>query len=140
MSALMYKAVEKMEPFEIWGNGQQERDFTYVTDIVDGSILASEKISDCTPINLGTGKRYSILRVVEIICDILKWKPQKFIFDKSKPTGALSRALDNKLAKELLGWEPKVTLEQGIRHTIDWYLDIHKRSGNVNLEKLIEHT
>lgn len=49
--ALIYKAVEKMDPFEIWGNGQQERDFTYVEDIVSGTIKAAEMVTDGTPIN-----------------------------------------------------------------------------------------
>ena len=88
--ALIYKAVQKMDPYEIWGDGQQERDFTYVEDIVDGSILAAEKILDCTPINLGTGKRYKITEVVEMVCKILDWKPSKFVFDTSKPVGAFS--------------------------------------------------
>ena len=53
-----------MDPYQIWGNGEQERDFTYVEDIVSGSILAGEKISDMTPINLGTGVRYKMIDVV----------------------------------------------------------------------------
>ncbi len=99
--ALIYKAVEKMDPFEIWGDGNQERDFTYVEDIVSGSILAAEKISDMTPINLGTGVRYKMIDVVNMICEILQWTPKEFKFDTSKPTGALSRSLDNSLAKKL---------------------------------------
>src|SRR5919108_1741254 len=65
--ALIYKAIEQMDPYEIWGDGQQQRDFTYVEDIVDGCLLAAEKISDCTSINLGTGKQYKILDVARII-------------------------------------------------------------------------
>jgi len=138
--ALTYKALEKMDPFEIWGNGQQERDFTYVEDIVEGSILAAEKISDCTPINLGTGKRYKIIDVVEMICKILKWHPSKFHFDTSKPVGALSRALDNTRAQEMMSWKPRFSLEEGLKHTIDWYAKSHKRSGKINKKILMEHS
>ena len=73
--ALIYKAIEKMDPYEIWGDGNQERDFTYVEDIVSGSILAAEKISDMTPVNLGTGQRYKMIDVVKMICKILNWMP-----------------------------------------------------------------
>ena len=59
--ALIYKAIERMDPYEIWGDGKQERDFTYVEDIVEGSILAGEKIFDGRPVNLGTGTRYRII-------------------------------------------------------------------------------
>ena len=138
--ALIYKAIEKMEPFEIWGNGEQERDFTYVEDIVEGSILAGEKIFDGTPINLGTGTRYRIKEVVEMICKILNWRPDNFKFDTSKPVGALSRALDNSTAKKLLGWEPRFTLEDGLEKTIEWYLHNHKQEGSVNEEELLEHS
>ena len=137
--ALIYKAVEKMDPYEIWGDGNQERDFTYVEDIVSGSILAAEKISDMTPVNLGTGQRYKIIDVVKMICKILNWMPSSFNFDTSKPSGALSRSLDNTRAKELLGWEPKFSLKEGLEKTVKWYIEQHKITGKVNQSLLFEH-
>ncbi len=137
--ALIYKALCKMDPFEIWGDGQQERDFTYVKDIVEGTIKSAENISDCTPINLGTGRKYSIIDVVKVICGILNWKPSKFKFDTSKPVGALSRALDPTRAKKLLGWEPQFDLERGLRITIDWYTKTHAIYTKFNDKILLEH-
>lgn len=136
--ALIYKAVNKMDPYEIWGDGKQERDFTYVKDIVDGTIRASEVIYDGTPINLGTGRRYTMVETVNEIFKILKWRPSKFKFDTSKPVGALSRALDNTRAKELLGWEPEYSLADGLKETIEWYLSVHKPKGKVNEKILLE--
>jgi nucleoside-diphosphate-sugar epimerase len=138
--ALIYKAVEKRDPFEVWGNGQQERDFTYVEDIVEGSILAGQKILDCTPINLGTGKKYKIIEVIELICKILDWEPSKFKFNTSKPVGPLSRALDNSRANKMIGWQPRFTLEKGLRQTIEWYLKAHKMmDGKISDKMLLEH-
>ena len=137
--ALIYKAIKKMDPYEIWGDGKQERDFTYVEDIVDGSILAGEKIFDGTPINLGTGRRYRIIDVVEMICEILNWKPNNYNFDTSKPVGALSRALDNSTAKKLIGWEPRFNLRDGLEKTIEWYLEHNKRVGKIDETILLEH-
>jgi UDP-glucose 4-epimerase len=137
--ALIYKGIERMDPFKVWGNGQQERDFTYVEDIVSGTILASEKIYDCTPINLGTGKKYTINQVIEMIFKIMKWRPKEIDYDLSKPVGALSRALDNSRAKKLIGWEPKFDLEQGLTNTIRWYADSHHVNGTVNEEMLVNH-
>lgn len=137
--ALIYKAIEKMDPFEIWGDGKQERDFTYVEDIVNGSILAGEKIFDGTPINLGTGRKYTINEVVNMICEIIDWKPNNFKFDTSKPVGALSRALDNSAAKKLIGWEPEFTLKDGLKKTIEWYAQDHKQEGKVDESILLEH-
>lgn len=137
--ALIYKAVEKMDPYEIWGDGQQERDFTYVEDIVDGTILCAEKVSDMTPINLGTGKRYKMIDVAQKIFKILDWKPRQISFNTQKPTGAISRALDNSRAKELLRWQPKYTLEEGLKKTIDWYVQHHKIEGYVDEKILLEN-
>ena len=136
--ALIYKALEKMNPYEIWGDGNQERDFTYVEDIVEGTILAGEKIFDGTPINLGTGKQYKMIDVVEMIFKILDWRPEEISFDTSKPVGALSRALDNSRAEKLLGWVPRFSLEDGLKKTIEWYGTKHKISGSVDKDILLE--
>jgi nucleoside-diphosphate-sugar epimerase len=136
--ALIYKAVNKMDPYEIWGDGKQERDFTYVEDIVEGTILAGKNVSDGTPVNLGTGRRYTIIETVETICKIIGWKPSKFKFETKMPVGALSRALDNGRAKELLGWKPRFTLEDGLRRTIDWYVQTHASQIGIKKELLLE--
>lgn len=136
--ALIYKAVNKMDPYEIWGNGKQERDFTYVEDIVEGTILAGHHIKDGTPVNLGTGKRYTIIETVETICKIIGWKPSKFKFDTKMPVGAVSRALDNKRAKQMLGWQPRFSLEDGLRKTIEWYVSTHKAEAGIKKEILLE--
>ena len=130
--ALIKKAVEEREPYVVWGSGEQDRDFTYVSDIVDGTILAAEKITDGTPINLGTSKRYKIKEVVRKILDLTNYTPKEIIFDKSKPEGVMSRALDVTRAKKMLGWEPKVDLQTGLKKVIAWY----KEKKPVSLETL----
>jgi len=136
--ALIYKAYERMDPYVIWGTGEQERDFTYVEDIVEGMLLAGEKIEDGTPINLGTGKRYKIKQVAEKIFEIMRWRPKKIVFDTSKPVGVVSRALDITRAKQLLGWEPRFSLEEGLKRTIKWYVRTHTPKGYINEKLLIE--
>lgn len=121
--ALIKKAVEKNDPYVVWGTGEQDRDFTYVSDIVDATLLATEKITDGTPINVGTSVRYKIKDVAKKILELTGHKPSKIIFDKSKPTGVVSRALDISRAKQLLGWSPKVSLEEGFKRTTKWYLE-----------------
>ncbi|HYM24407.1 MAG TPA: NAD-dependent epimerase/dehydratase family protein, partial [Vicinamibacterales bacterium] len=126
--ALIKRAVERHDPYVVWGTGEQDRDFTFVDDIVEGSLLATEKITDATPINLGTAKRYKIKDAVALILDIVGHKPARLIFDPTKPVGVLSRALDNSRAKQLLGWEPRFDLERGLRRTIDWYVAARPQS------------
>jgi UDP-glucose 4-epimerase len=125
IAALMEKALNGDDPYIVWGSGEQERGFTYVDDIVNGVILAAEKVTDATPINLGWDKRYTIRDVVEVILKLTGHKPKQLIYDKSKPEGPFSRALDVTRAKNLLGWSPKVDLEEGLRRTIEWHKEAH---------------
>ena len=55
------------------------------------------------------------------------------------PTGAVSRALDNSLAKELLGWEPRFSLQEGLKKTVEWYGKNHKQQGHIDETLLLEH-
>jgi nucleoside-diphosphate-sugar epimerase len=119
--ALIRKAVERRDPYVVWGSGEQDRDFTYVSDIVAGTLLGAEKITDGTPVNLGTSKRYKIRDVAFKVLEIVRYKPKRIIFDKSKPEGVKSRALDISRAKSLLGWEPKVSLDEGLKETVEWF-------------------
>ena len=136
--ALISKAVQRFDPYPIWGNGKQERDFTYVEDIVDGMMDASQTIFDGTPVNLGTGRRYKINDVVNTIFDILGWRPRKLKYEKSMPVGPLSRALDIRRAKELLNWEPRFSLEEGLRRTIEWYMSNNRVKLITKKEFLLE--
>jgi nucleoside-diphosphate-sugar epimerase len=123
ISALVEKALDEQDPYQVWGSGNQERGFTYVDDIVSGSILASETVSDATAVNLGWDKRYRIRDVAELILHVSGHSPRKIHYDVSKPEGPFSRALDIGRARSI-GWEPKVDLEDGLRQTIDWHRQI----------------
>lgn len=119
--ALIAKAFIEMDPYEIWGTGEQDRNFTYVGDIVDGLICSAEKISDGTPINLGTLEHIKIKEVANKIFRYTGFQPKKIFFDTSKPEGVFSRAADLTRARQLLGWEPRTSFDEGLKRTIDWY-------------------
>lgn len=136
--ALIAKAFIKMDPYVIWGSGKQERNFTYVQDIVDALILAAEKIEDGSPINAGRDDRISIDQAANIIFDIVGWRPKKIIHDLSKPEGVTSRAADLTRVREILGWEPKVSYKEGFKRTIEWYFSNKKRQEiRSKLEKIL---
>jgi len=138
--ALIYKAFEKMDPYQIWGSGEQDRDFTYVSDIVEGTVRAAEKVTDGTPINLGTGVRHKVKDVASKIFDAIGWKPDRIIFDTSKPVGVATRALNISKAKQILNWEPTTSLDEGLRKTINWYVTTHSRKGCVDEKVLMERS
>jgi UDP-glucose 4-epimerase len=119
--ALIAKAFIKSDPFVIWGNGVQDRNFTYVQDIVDALILASEKVTDGSAVNAGREDRITINDACELIFDITKWRPKKVTHDLTKPQGVASRAANLTNAKKLLGWCPKVGYKEGFQKTVEWY-------------------
>jgi len=121
IASLVEKAIEKDDPYVVWGSGNQERGFTYVDDIVRGSILASERVQNGTPINLGWDKRYTIRGVAEMILKLAGHRPRRVHFDRNKPEGPFSRALDITRARRLLNWAPEVDLEDGLARTIEWH-------------------
>jgi nucleoside-diphosphate-sugar epimerase len=127
--AMIARAFIKQDPFIVWGNGEQIRNWTHVSDIVSGTILAAEKIEDGSAINLGTMER---TRVIDAVHEVLRYTGHKakIEFHPEMPTGPLNRVADNSLAKKLLGWEPGVCFRDGLHQTIDWYF-AHKKRDQV---------
>ena len=134
--ALMSKARQRLDPFVVWGTGEQSRDFTYVSDIVEGCIAALG-VTDGRAINLGTGERYRLIDVARMILSLLDFHP-KIEFDTTKPTGVVNRALDVGLARDLMGWEPRVSLTEGLTRTAAWYVDTHPFVGTLDPMVLME--
>jgi nucleoside-diphosphate-sugar epimerase len=118
--AMIARAFAKQNPFEVWGNGQQIRNWTYVSDIVDGTIRAAERVDDGSAINLGTMER---TRVIEAVREVLRYTGHEaeILFRPEMPTGPMNRVADNSLARELLDWRPSLPFVEGLHRTIDWY-------------------
>jgi UDP-glucose 4-epimerase len=136
--ALIAKAFLRMDPFVIWGTGQQDRNFTYVQDIVDAMILSSEKIDDGSAVNAGRDDRITLNQASELVFNLAGWRPKRIEHDLSKPQGVASRAADLTKTKDLLKWEPTVSYEEGFKKTIDWYFrHKNKKYVKANLDKLL---
>ncbi len=121
--ALIAKAFIKQDPYVIWGNGEQDRNFTYVQDIVDALVFALDRIDDGSPINAGREDRITINQAANLVFDIVGWRPRKVFHDLSKPQGVASRAADMTNARKILHWEPRFTYNDGFSRTVDWYFE-----------------
>jgi UDP-glucose 4-epimerase len=128
--AFISKAMLKQDPYEVWGTGQQDRNFTFVDDIVEGLLLAAERITDCRAINVGTDEITKISIAAQTVCKIVGHAPSRFFFDISKPEGVHIRAASIENQRKWLGWSPSTSFDAGIRKTIEWY------SKHVDLEAL----
>jgi len=138
--AMIARAFIGQDPFVVWGNGDQIRNWTHVSDIVEGTILAAEHIHDGTAINLGTIER---TRVIDCAREILKYTGHQASIElhPEMPTGPLNRVADNSLAQQLLHWRPQVSFVEGLRRTIDWYYSSKNRDEVAAglSAKLLEH-
>src|SRR3989344_2659215 len=119
--SLIKRAVDGENPFVVWGDGSPIRDFIHSRDVASGMLLALEKCPGPEkPINLGSGRGYSIKELAEIIVNNLKNKP-KIEWDTSKLSGDKKRLMDISRAKEILGWQPQISLQDAVRETMEWY-------------------
>jgi nucleoside-diphosphate-sugar epimerase len=124
--AMIARAFVRQDPFVVWGTGEQIRNWTHVSDIVSGTILAAEKIDDGAAVNLGTMER---TRVIDAAREVLRYTGHLVDIElhPEMPTGPLNRVADTSLAAKLLGWEPKVEFLDGLHQTIDWYFSSKDR-------------
>jgi len=124
--ALIRRAVEKYDPFVVWGDGMDLKDFLYIDDYVDGMLLAMEKLDEFQPINIASGQAVTIRDVLGEILKAASYQDAPVEYDSSKPTMIPKRMIDISLAKKILGWQPKVSLQEGIKKTVDWYKETYK--------------
>jgi len=109
------------EILRVWGDGTPTRDFLYVDDVAEGILLACEKQhAPMYHMNLSSGLEVSIGDLVRTIARLCTFKGM-IVWDGEKPSGDLRRVASGRLAREMLGFEPKIGLEGGLMRTIDWY-------------------
>ena len=134
VAALIKKFVdakkENISNVEIWGSGRPTRQFLYVEDAVEGILIATEKYNNPEPINVSTriGAR-TIKELAETIKKVVGYEGG-LVFNSSKPDGQMKKILDVSKMIEAFDWEPKTTLEEGLRKTVEWYL-INKEEADI---------
>lgn len=118
--ALIRKALNyPEEDFVVWGSGNQGRAFVHVDDVVEALVLALQKGWGHGWIQIGPSECTSIREIALTVAEI-SGKPIKPFFDTSKPEGDKARSADFTKAREILGWEPKVSLRDGLKQQYEW--------------------
>ncbi len=112
------------EPITIFGDGSQTRSFCYYADLLDGLIrLMEDETGFVGPVNLGNPNEFTIRELGELVWKTLGKEP-KFVFKELPVDDPCRRRPDISLAREKLGWEPKVQIEEGLRNTVEWFRSI----------------
>ena len=123
--ALIRKCVEAQQRGDreivVWGDGSPTREFLFVEDAAEGIRLAAERYNRSEPINLGSAFEISIKDLTEMIARLSHFEG-RVVWDTSKPNGQPRRKLDIRRAKELFGFESHTPFADGLRATIQWYL------------------
>lgn len=127
--ALIAKGLLKIDPYPIWGSGEQTRNFTYVADTVIGLLLLGADSRDISfdSVNIGTSEHITVLEFIDEIFSKSNWYPSKIEKQLDKPMGVASRASDNSKILQLFGWEPRIKISTGIARTFDWYKGLQDR-------------
>ena len=122
--AIIRKCVEARDAgnddIVLWGTGEPTREFLYVDDAAEGIVLALQRLETPDPVNLGSATEIGIRELAERIARITGFEG-RFVWDPSKPDGQPRRAVDGSKARRLLGWSPRVGLEEGLSRTVEWY-------------------
>ena len=105
----------------IWGDGSPTREFIYAGDAAEGIVMATEKYDGPEPVNIGSGMEISIKDLAELIARLIGYEG-KLVYDTSKPNGQPRRALDVSRAREYFGFTAKMSFEDGLKQTIDYYI------------------
>ena len=128
LPALMRKIHEAKEnnipEVTVWGTGAPLREFLFVDDLAEALVFLINEYSGEEHVNVGTGTDVSIKELAQLICNVVGYTG-KIVFDTSKPDGTPKKLLDVSKINSL-GWKAKVSLEEGIRKTYEWYLKEYK--------------
>src|SRR5437762_6339545 len=121
IAAMVHKYVVAVEREELevvrWGAGEPSREFLYVDDAVRALLLCAERLDVSDPVNIGTGTETRIRQLAETIVELTGYEG-KTVWDTSRPDGQPKRYLDVSRARELIGFEAEMPLEEGLRRTI----------------------
>lgn len=121
LPALIRRVVERHDPIRVWGDGRDIKDFIYVDDLVEGMLLAMEKIDGFEPVNLAGGRGHCLHDILDLILRLDGYAGARIEYDASKPTMIPKRLIDPSKARQVLGFEAATSMEAGLRKTIDWY-------------------
>ena len=118
--AMIARAFVEQDPFEVWGTGEQLRNWTYVSDIVAGTLAAAEHGSDGAAFNIGTMEGTRVIDAAKMVLERSQHSAA-IVTRPDMPTGPYYRIADNAKLAELSGWKPETTFSEGLDRTMDWY-------------------
>jgi len=132
LPALIRKFVEAAESdasqIVAWGTGSPRREFLHVDDLAEAVVCAIERYDDDRILNVGTGVDISIKELAELVSRLAGYQGE-IIWDTGRPDGTPRKVMDVSRLKEI-DWEPRISLDDGIQKTLDWYRETRAKGSN----------
>lgn len=121
MAALIRRVVERHQPLEVWGTGEDVRDLIYVEDLIDGMLAAFEKSGAYLAVNIASGTAFTVKDILHAIIEADGYRDADVRFNPDRPSTIPKRLIDTSKAERELGFTAKHSLDEGIRKTLSWY-------------------
>ena len=125
LPATIMKVVNKNNPIEVWGDGNDIRDFIHVDDFVRACVMVMEKVNNYDIFNIGSGTGKSVKDILNTCMKIENYNT-KIIYNSNKPSMIPIRLLDVSKAEKVFGFKTKISLQEGLEKTIKWYKNEYK--------------
>ena len=122
IAATIRKVYEKHNPIEVWGDGKDIKDFLYIDDFIACLVkLIKKNTGDFNIFNVASGKQTTIRMVLNKLIKIQKTKNTNIVYNKNKPSLIPVRKIDISKIRKFIGWYPKISIDRGLKKTLDWY-------------------
>jgi GDP-L-fucose synthase len=119
--ALIRKVVERWDPLEVWGTGEDVRDAIYVEDMVEAIVTAVQTLDSHVALNIGLGKTYSVKEILSMLLELDGFENARITYNTSKPTMIPIRCVDTSKAEAVMGFKAQTDLREGLAKTLEWY-------------------
>ncbi|MEB3197661.1 MAG: NAD-dependent epimerase/dehydratase family protein [Candidatus Sericytochromatia bacterium] len=121
IAALIRRAIERQDPYVVWGDGRDIKDFLYVEDFIDGLLKAFPHVESGEPVNIASGRPVTIREMLPIILTAADYADARIEYDETQPTMIPRREINIDRIQALTGWVPATSLASGIQKTVAWY-------------------
>ena len=121
LPALIRKVVERCDPIEIWGSGAVRRDLVHAADLFNACLLVLARAEVYDVFNIAHGMEYSIDELLAMALEMDGYRNAPVVYNDNRPKAGGRRVLATDMAREILGFVPKISMKEGIREMITWY-------------------
>ena len=126
IAALIRKSIERQNPLQVWGDGNDLKDFLYIDDFIDGLLKAFEKFDEFETVNIASSQPVTIKEVLKLILEEDDNLTTKINYDRSMPTMLPKRLINTDKIRNKCDWRPKISLREGLKLTLNWYRNFYK--------------